>query len=786
MRDVTFAFRQFSRTPGFAFLAVLCLGLGIGVNASIFSVLNALFLRPMPVSAPDRLVVFSRGGGPLISYPDFRDFRERTTTLEGAAASLPEESSLDFDGVANNAGAEAVSLDYPKVVGVRPFLGRWFLSEDEEACVISYRAWQRFFAGDPGVLGKRVRSESQWYTVVGVAPKEFEGTYLPMSMDLWVPLERWKKQYAGTADRMEDRGRPSVFIFGRMKAGVTPGQVAAEMNAIATQLPRTDTKPQPVVVEQVRGVPGSNTRHNAAPIAIVLMTVVGVILLIACVNVGNLLLARGAARRREISVRIAIGAGRVRLLRQLLTESLLLAVAGGLAGLVMGYWTNRFLEYLLASGPYESVRLALSADARVLGFTALLSIATTLFFGLAPAWRSSRVDVLAGLKGSAPQTARFGLRRVSLVAQVSLSLVLLLTAGLFLRVLGQFHTADPGFAVQSRLYVTTYVSAPEFTPETSRAFYDAALEKLRALPGVRSAAITNILPLTPLAPGCAALHEHDSIAATSSAIDPGFLDAMRTPLVAGRNFNAVEPQPVVIVNQAMAKRLWPGESAVGKRVQLGCRKPETAEVVGIATDLRFVSVGEPAKPHAYRPFSRNSDGTQTILVETASDPGAMAETVRKAIVATNAAARVYQVRTLADWVDKSYWQVRWEVSVLGAFAALAMVLAAVGLYGMISYHVTLKRREIGIRIAVGAQAGDVFRLILRQGLALTLTGIAIGLVLSAAIARLMAKLLYGISPMDPATYISVSLAWLLVAAAACYMPARRAAGVDPTESLREE
>lgn len=785
MRDVVYALRQFARAPGFAFLAVLCLGLGVGVNTSIFSVLNALFLRPMPVIAPDRLVVFSRGGGPLISYPDFRDFRDRTTTLEGAAASLPEESSLDFDGVAHSAGAEAVTLEYPKVVGVRPFLGRWFLNDDEEACVISYRAWQRFFAGDPGVLGKRIRSESQWYTVVGVAPKEFEGTYLPMSMDLWVPLKRWMTQYKDVGERMEDRGRPSVFIFGRMKAGVAAGQVAAEMNAIAAQIPY-DVKPAGVAVEQVRGVPGSNTRHNAVPIAIVLMAVVGVILLIACVNVGNLLLARGAARSREISVRIALGAGRPRLLRQLLTESLLLALAGGLAGLVMGYWTSRFLEYLLASGPYESVRLALTTDERVLLFTALLSIATPLFFGLAPAWRSSRVDVLAGLKGSAPEAARFGLRRVLLVAQVALSLVLLLTAGLFLRVLGEFHSADPGFAVQNRLYVTTYVSAPEFTPETSRAFYDAALEKLRSLPGVRGAAITNILPLTPLAPGCAAVPDHDSIAATSSAIDPGFLDTMRTPLAAGRNFHAVEPQPVVIVNQAMANRLWPGESAIGKRVQIGCRKPETAEVVGVATDLRFVSAGEPAKPHAYRPFSRNSDGTQTILVETASDPGAMAETVRKAIVGVNAMARVYQVRTLAEWVDRSFWQVRWEVSVLSAFAALAMVLAAVGLYGMISYHVTLKRREIGIRMAVGAAAGDVFRLILHQGLTLTLTGIAIGLVLSAAITRLMAKLLYGISPTDPATYISVSAVWLLVAAAACYLPARRAAGVDPVQSLRED
>jgi macrolide transport system ATP-binding/permease protein len=788
MRDVTYALRQFAKAPGFTFLAVLCLGLGIGVNASIFSVLNSLFLRPLPVAAPDRLVVLCRAGGPLLSYPDFRDFRDRTVTLEGMAASFPTESSLDFDGLAHSAGAEAVSIDYPGVIGVRPFLGRWFQTEDEESCVISYRAWQRFFAADPNVLGKRERSETQWYTVVGVAPKEFEGIYLPLSMDLWVPLHRWTRQHPGVDARMEDRGQPTVFIFGRLKPGVAPRQASAEINSIAAQLPRTETKPAPIVLEQVRGIPAANTRRNAAPVAAVLMVVVGVILLIACVNVGNLLIARGAARHREISVRVALGASRRRLLRQLLTESLMLAVFGGIAGIFLGLWTNRLLELLLAAGPYESVQLDLAADTRVLLFTALLSLATTLFFGLAPAWRASRVDVLAGLKGSSPTSARLGLRRVSLVAQVSLSLILLLTAGLFLRVLGQFHTADPGFAVSNRLVVTTYVSAPEFTADSGRAFYSAVSGRLRALPGVRSVAITNILPLTPLPQGCAALPDRDPISMTSSVISPGFLDTMQTPLVAGRDFTAIEGPPVTIVNEAMAKRLWPNESAIGKTVQLGCRTKVTAEVVGIARNLRFVSVGEPAKPHAYRPFSQSYDGYQTIIVET--DVGQRhalpEETIRKTIVATNPAARVYAVTTLADWVDRSFWQIRWEVSVLSAFAALALLLSAVGLYGMISYQVTLRRREIGVRMAVGAQPADVFRLVLRQSMTSTLVGIAIGLILAAAIARLMAKLLYGVSSTDPLTYVAVSLLWLLVAAAACYLPARRASRVDPIAVLKVE
>jgi predicted permease len=308
-------------------------------------------------------------------------------------------------------------------------------------------------------------------------------------------------------------------------------------------------------------------------------------------------------------------------------------------------------------------------------------------------------------------------------------------------------------------------------------------DRLRTLAGVSSVAITNILPLTPLAPGCAALPGHDAIPATASVISPGFFDTMRTPIVAGRDFRPVESQPVIIVNEAMAKRLWPGESAIGKRVELGCRTKSTAEVIGVAKDLRFVSVGEPAKPHAYRPFSQNYDGYQTIVMEQVPSS---AERIRKTILATNPAARVYAVESLSNWVDRSYWQIRWEVSVLSAFAALALVLSAVGLYGMISYQITLRRRELAVRMAVGAQKNDIFKLVLRQGLTSTMIGIGIGLMLSAAIARLMAKLLYGISPTDPATYAIASLLWLMVAAAACYLPARRASSVDPMKVLHNE
>ncbi len=411
------------------------------------------------------------------------------------AASNPTESSVEFDGETHSAGAEAVSVNYPQVIGVRPFLGRWFERDDELSAVISYRSWQRFFHGDPHILGKHIRSETQWYTVVGVAPEEFAGIYLPLNMDIWVPFQTWSRQYPDLAAR--------VFVFGRMRPGIAPKQAAAELNAIAAQIqrerPPSASTPAQLVVERVRGIPNPSSRRQSAPIAAILMAVVAVVLLIACVNVGNLLMARGAARERELSMRIALGARRARLVRQLLTESLVLAVAGGLAGFVLGVWTGRLLQAMLPTTAFgEALRLDLTPDARVLAFSAILALLTTLIFGLAPAWRASRTDVWAVLKGETSGAARFGLRRASLVAQVSLSMLLLLTAGLFLRTLIAFQSADPGFAVSNRLYLTALASAPEFTPATGLQFYAATLRRLRAMPGVKSAAVTNLLPLTPI------------------------------------------------------------------------------------------------------------------------------------------------------------------------------------------------------------------------------------------------------------------------------------------------
>jgi len=792
--DLTYALRLLLKAPGFTFLAVLCLGLGIGANASIFSVLNALFLRPMPVHEPQRLVVLSRDADPLFSYPDYADLRDRSQSFTGLAVSSPTESSLDFEGSSYLAAAEPVSANYREIIGVRPFLGRWFANEQDPEAVISYRAWQRVFHGDANIIGKRVRSEAGWYTVVGVAPSEFGGIYLPLNTDIWVPFRRWSGQYPSLAAQMRDRANRRVMVFGRLKPGIGPGEAAAELNAIAERIRRENPgadKLAPIVAERVRGVPNPNSRRGSVPIAALLMSVVGLVLLIACVNVGNLLLARGAARQREFSVRVAVGAGRARLLRQLLTESLMLACLGGLAGVAFGFWSNRLLVDLLLLSPYADVmRFDLSIDSRVLILTAVVTFLTTLLFGLAPAWRASRADPVGALKGEAPSSGRYRLRRISLVAQVCMSLVLLLTSGLFLRVLLHFHEIDPGFAIENRIYAQTYVSRPEFTIETGRQFYAQALDRVRTLPSVENVAVTDRLPFIPATPGCVSKPGADPVPSTANIIDSGFLQTMRIRLVAGRNFSAVDQStgpPVAIVNETLARRLWPGELAIGKRVQLGCRDAQALEVIGVARDSRFRSLGEPPVPHVYRPFSQAySGGLMNIMAQSASRSDTMIETIRRTLLATNPSARIYVVGTMSAYVEQSYWIVRWEALALSMFGGLSLLLAAVGLYGVISYHVTLRTREIGIRVALGAERRDVFRLVIRQGMTLTLIGVALGLTISAMLARLLANFLYGVSPTDVITYASTALIWMVVSLAACYLPALRASRVQPIAALRWE
>jgi predicted permease len=789
MQDIRLAVRLFRKSPGFTFLAVLCLALGIGVNASIFSLLDSVYLRPLPVGNADRVVVLSRGGNPSLSYPEYRALRDRNQSLEGLAVSNPEESDLSFEGNAALIGAEPVSGNYATVLGARTLLGRWFTREDEPAAVISYSAWQRVFHGDPSVLGKVVRSESHTYTVVGVAPPEFGGIYMPLRIDLWVPFRLWA---GSNADHM----RP--MVFGSLKPGIGVSQAAAELNATASQIHREDPRlakdaDAPLTVELVRGVPNPVSRRMAMPVVILLMTVVALVLLIACINVGNLLVARGVGRQREMAVRFALGASRPRVLRQLMTENLALGLLGGAAGVLVGYASNRFIQSGMTALPFsEMLRFDLTLDVRVLLYSAFVALLTALLFGLLPAWQGSRDDLATVLNGGNVAGGRLRLRLATLTGQIALSLVLLLTAGLFARVIVRFHSADPGFASANRLYAPAFVPAPQFTPASARVFYDQTLARLRALAGVRSAALTTRLPLyaAGIAGSCVARDADKPAPATTMTVDAGYLETLRIPLLEGRDFNAIDKAdgpPLAIVNQALARRLWPNEPATSHSFLLGCDHARTLQVVGVARDSKIRSINEVTIPHVYLPFSQAYDGGIVFfVVETDGDPGPMVERVRETLVSADPDFRTYGVRRLSDSLDASFWQARFELWLLGILGGLALVLAAVGMYGVIAYHVTARTREIGIRVAMGARPADVFRLVIGQGLRVTVVGIAIGLLLSAMASRLLASLLYGVSPTDAATWSLAVAVWLGVAMLACWLPARRAARVEPVIALRQD
>ena len=789
-RDVRHAIRQLRRSPGFALLAMLCLGLGIGVNTTMFSVLNFVLFRPMAAADPDRLILVSRGETATFSYPDYRDFRTRTRSLSGLAASWPMESDLDVGGESEFVAAEVVSANYGEVLGVLPSIGRWFVSDREPEAVISYALWERRFNLNPEILGQPIRSESQSYTIVGVAPREFIGVFAPLRTDIWVPLGTRPSLVA----QLDDRARQHLMLFGRLRADRTALQAAAELNTIEAQLLAEHGAPSkispPIVGEHVRGIPDPGNRRRTGAISAMLAAVVGLVLLIACVNVSNLLLVRGAARQREIAMRQALGASRRRLLQQLLTESLVLAVGGGICGVILALWTNTVLERSLPPvASFFAIQFDLSPDWRVIAFAAVMSLACTVLSGLAPAWRTSRASRLVTFKGEIHGgTSRR--RPFGLVAQVVMSFVLLLIAGSFLEALLRMQATDPGFEVDDRLYAFAFVPSPPFTPATGHEFYVQALERLKDVPGVRRVALSSSLPLMPSGSDCVSLSGGPRITVTSGAVDSGYFETMGIGLVVGRTFatgHVLSDASSVVVNESLAARLWPDRRAIGERVWLGCEKSEALVVIGVVRNSAIRSLADPAQPHLYRPFVQQyTGGLTTILLETSTTPAGMAEPVRRALLALGQGIRVYAVQPLSAHVEKSYSSARWQATIFSGFGLLALGLAAIGLYGVIAYRVTLRTQEIGLRMALGAQRNDIFREVVSHGLAIVVIGVAIGEVLTAAVTRVVGSMQLGIRPTELSTHVVTGLIWIAVAFVACYLPAARAARVDPIVALRYE
>src|SRR5437899_4632820 len=592
--DLRYAIRQVKRSPGFAVLAVLCLGLGIGANTSMFSALNSVLFRRLPVADPGRLVMLSRGTSAYFSYPDFRDLQARGRLLSGLTASFPMESDLEVDGVSEFEVAEVVSANYGSVVGVAPAVGRWFTSETEPIAVISYAVWQNRFGGSADILGRRIASEAQSYTIVGVAPRAFTGIFAPYRTDIWVPM-RTRPRLAAMLD---NRSRRLVMVFGRLRSDATPGQASAELNGIEAQLVAehgASAEPlPPIVAEPIRGIPNPGGRRLVSLSASLLMIVVGVVLLIACVNVGNLLLVRGSLRRRELAVRQALGATKSRLIRQLLTESLVLAIGGGASGLVLAVWTTRILERVMPSVRSTfPIELDLSLDGRVIAFATILSLATTLVCGLVPAWRGSQTSGVAGFKGEIGGTIRRR-RPFGLVAQVVLSFVLLLIAGSVIETLRRLQVTDPVVAISGRLYEYIYFPYVSIT-ETGRELYAQALDRLRALPGVLSASQTSVLPSMPSGTDCASLSGGPQLHASIGEIDRGYFHTLGIGMIAGRDFTSIdEPRQssTIIITASFAQRVWPNTSPIGKRILIGCQAPQASMVIGVVRGSAARNVGE--------------------------------------------------------------------------------------------------------------------------------------------------------------------------------------------------
>ena len=800
-RELRLAGRSLLRSRVFTLVSIATIALGIGATTTVFSLVNALLLRPLPIAEPGRVVAVQetlRGmrsvsmGYSAVSYPRYVAYRQASTRIfSGLAAQRYEEMSLRATGQAQVLTGVVASGNYWEVLGVKPALGRFFTGRDEmdQLAVISHHLWRTRFGGDPRVIGRTVHLDSRPLAVVGVAPKEFGGTLVGGVADVWVTLGA--AGIAGASEAVNSSPGPSLVLFGRLRPGVEQERASAALKVAAARVPleEPDAKVLDVRVEPLTGVPGDMRMPTAAFMGLLLATA-GFVLLIAGTNVAGMLLARAVARRREMAIRLAVGAtGRV-LVRQLLAESVLLFLLGGGAGVLMTVWLTRVL---VAVQPPFSTRVAfdLRADPRVLGFALALALLTGVGFGLMPALQASRTDVLTGLKdgGTREGTHRGRLRSGLVVGQLALAMLLMLVAGLFGRTLQRALSADPGFVPEGVAVARVDLEPHGYDRARGEAFQRRLLERVAAAPGVRSAALADFPPMSGnvrsealRVPG-----KKDEITVSIDAVDPGYFATLRIPLRAGRVFNAADREgapPVAVINQTLARRLWPGGSALGRTVRLGDGPP--LEVVGVVANGTYERFGERPVPFLYRPTAQSYSPGVSIMARGERGAGAALEAIRRELQGMDANVAPEQAMPLESLVGISLLPQRLAAFFIGGFGVLGLLLACIGIYGVLAYQVGQRTREIGVRVALGARAGDVVRMVLRHGFKITALGAAIGVLLAAAATRLLSSLLYGVSATDPLTFTAVPVLLLAVALAASWLPARRAARVDPMMALRAE
>jgi len=803
IHDLRYGVRMLWKSPGFTLIAVLSLALGIGANASIFTLLNIVLLRPLPVERPHELFFVNSEGS--FSYPNYRDFRDRSgDALEGLAAYRYAPMSLSSNGVNERIWGYVITGNYFDVLGVRAALGRTFAPEEDRTpgahavAIVSHDFWQRRFNADPQLIGKTISLNNQSFTIVGVAPEDFNGTDKVFAPEVWVPLMMQRKIEPGN-DYLEDRGDGRLFVFGRLKSGVSREQAAGQLNVVAQNLaqeyPRMNegTKMELVPLGIIPML-----RNGAIGFAAVMMGAVLLVLLLACTNLANLLLARATERRKEIAIRLALGASRWRLMRQLLTESVLLALAGGALGILLALWVTDFATSALMLPIDFSVLIDLRVDLRVLAFTLVLSIATGVVFGLVPALQATRPDLVPALKDEATLAGfkRSRLRNALVVGQMSLSLLLLICAGLVVRSLRQASTIDAGFQPEGMVAMSIDVGLQGYDEGRGQAFYQQLTERVASLPEVESVALATKVPLS-------LSHSTTSVFREGQVLPPGaqrpsvyyaqvspeYFSTLKIPLVEGREFGDADREGVprvCVINETLARQLFPNESAVGKRVSYGSGEGPYTTVIGVARDGKYVSLGE--RPHAfiYQSLLQSYNNHATLLARTRRAPAGAIPALRRAVQSLDETLPVYDVKTLTEHMGLSLLPARAAAGLLGSLGVLALALAALGIYGVMSYAVAGRTREIGVRMALGAQGADVLRLVLRQGMTLVLLGVALGLAAAFGATRLLASLLYGVSASDPVTFAVVTLLLATVALIAIIIPARRATKVDPMVALRYE
>jgi predicted permease len=812
LKDLRYAVRSLLKRPGFVAVAVTTLALGIGANTAIFSLVNAVLLRSLPVDQPSQIVsVAMRGKNDAMSafsFPNYRDFRDRNEALSGLLVYRFVPLSLSRSGVNERIWGFEVSGNYFDVLGVQPIKGRTFHAEEDKTplanpvAVLSFESWQKRFGGDPDLVGKDVLINNHQFKVIGIAPPGFKGTELVYTPEIWLPSSMIEWVEPGS-NWLEDRNTRNFFAVGRLKPGFDSRQAEASLNLLAHQLAKEypDTNEGQSIKVVPPGFILPDLRGAVVSFTWVLMGAVALVLIVTCTNLAGLMLARATDRRREIAIRLAMGANRMRLIRQLLTESVLLSIAGGVAGVLLAIW---IIQVLLAFKPPIDFPLSMdvSVDWRVLLFSLFVSLFAGAIFGLAPALQATRPGLSQALRETSAQggAARTRLRSVLVVAQIAISLVVLIAAGLVVRTLQQLQTMNPGFDSQNALTMSFDLGLQGYDEQRGQQFYRQLTERVQALPGVKSAAVSSYIPLSLnynsrniFVEGQPAERGENVPTAMNASAGPRYFETMHTAVVQGREFtdqDQPKTEPVAIVNETFVRLLLPNVSstaeAIGKRIAFGSGSGPYLRIVGVVKDGKYFSITEDPRAFVWTPMSQDYSSSGILTVRTEGNPDSLFGAVRKEVQTLDPNLPLFDVKTLTEHMRFALFPPRIAATVLGVFGLVALLLSAIGIYGITSYTVAQRTHEIGIRLALGAQLSDVLKLVLSHGLKLTIVGAALGLFGAYLATRAITSVLYGVTATDPFTFVFVSLLLIGVALVASLVPARRATKVDPLVALRYE